>query len=249
MPKGNYHLTKSGIDGHRYRLGHPLAQHAVSRALKRKLDGTHLVFDYSSWQQTAASLEPLVGKSGVLTVFKLFITGIDAQDHILFQAITDNGDSIDASTARRFFDLPIRSHKAEVVCDNANLHEEFVSQKSEILEKLASMQSAWFDEEIEKLDNWARDKQVGLKADLKGIDDQIKELKKNIRQTGTLPEKFALQRKVRKLESRREESWRIYDAAAREIEKEKDVFLDQVEGRMEHSVIEDCLFTIRWSVT
>ena len=31
-PNGAYYLGKQGIDGHRYRLGHPLAQHVLNRA-------------------------------------------------------------------------------------------------------------------------------------------------------------------------------------------------------------------------
>ena len=64
------------------------------------------------------------------------------------------------------------------------------------LDELAARQSEWFDEEIEKLDKWSEDKRAGLKADLKELDDQIKALKREIRQTGNLPDKLALQRQA-----------------------------------------------------
>ena len=101
---------------------------------------------------------------------------------------------------------------------------------------------------MEKLDNWARDKRAGLKADLKDFDDQIKELKKPVRQTDNLPDKLALQKKVRGLEQKREKAWRDYDDAAKDIEKQKDAFLDDVENRMSQDVSEQHLFTIRWRV-
>jgi hypothetical protein len=81
VPVGAYYLTKQGLDGHRYRLGHPLAQHVLAQAGTRRLDGAHLAFDYSGWRQKAVSLEPFVGGSGIMAVRKLSISGSDAQDH------------------------------------------------------------------------------------------------------------------------------------------------------------------------
>lgn len=101
---------------------------------------------------------------------------------------------------------------------------------------------------VDKLDNWAEDKRAGLKADLKELDDHIKVLKKEIRQTGNLPDKLALQRKARESESKRDEAWRAYDAAAKEIEVQKDGLLDRVEERLGQSVSDDELFAIRFEI-
>ena len=57
-----------------------------------------------------------------------------------------------------------------------------------------------------------------------------------------------IQKKVRGLEQKRAEAWRVYDDAAKDIEKQKDAFLDEVEGRMNQDVLEQHLFTIRWAV-
>ena len=122
------------------------------------------------------------------------------------------------------------------------------SRRKAILNELAQRQAAWFDDEMEKLDHWADDKRAGLKADLKELDDQIKELKKEVRQTGNLPDKLALRRKVKVLEAKRDEAWRGYDEAAKEIEIQKDTLLDQVEERLGQEVSEEELFTIRFCV-
>ncbi|MEW8611505.1 MAG: hypothetical protein AB2558_21605, partial [Candidatus Thiodiazotropha sp.] len=79
-------------------------------------------------------------------------------------------------------------------------------------------------------------------------DDQIKTLKKEIRQTGNLPDKLALQKKMRPLEQKRDEAWRAYDAAAKEIEIQKDRILDQVEARLGQQVTDEELFSIRFRV-
>jgi len=247
-PLGGYYLTKQGLDGHRYRLGHPLAQFAIRQAEARALNGADITFDYSAWPQKAASIEPLVEKSGTLTVYKLSISGVDAQDHIIYSGIADDGTRMKPKAAARLFELPAKAKQDCYVEPSEKLLEGVKARKQAILEELAATQSEWFDEEMEKLDNWARDKRAGLKADLKEFDDQIKELKKQVRQTGNLPDKLALQKKVRGLEQKREDAWRAYDEAARDIEKQKDAFLDEVESRMQQNVSEEHLFTIRWTI-
>ena len=112
----------------------------------------------------------------------------------------------------------------------------------------AARQAKWFDEEMDKLDNWADDKRAGLKADLKQLDDEIKLLKKEVRQTGNLPDKLTLQRKVRALEAKRDEAWRDYDGAAKDIETQKDGFLDRVEERLGQKLSDEELFTIRFEI-
>jgi len=113
---------------------------------------------------------------------------------------------------------------------------------------MAARQAQWFDQEMDKLDHWAEDKRAGLKADLKELDEQLKALKKDIRQTGNLPDKLALQRKARTLETTRDEAWRAYDEAAKNIEKQKDGLLDQVEARLAQNMSDETLFTIRFEI-
>src|SRR5262249_11401681 len=79
---GSYYMSRQGIDGHRYRLGHPLAQYLLSVAASRKLVGSEIIFDYTTWPQKAIAIEPLVGKAGTLVAQKLSVRGADDQDHI-----------------------------------------------------------------------------------------------------------------------------------------------------------------------
>jgi len=120
--------------------------------------------------------------------------------------------------------------------------------RKRILEELAVRPAQWFDDEMEKLDNWAEDKRAGLKADLKDYDDQIKAMKKDIRLAGGLPEKLSLQRKVRDLESKRDVAWRAYDEAAKDIETQKDKLLDSVEDRLGQDVSDETLFVIEFEI-
>lgn len=245
---GSYYMSRHGIDGHRYRLGHPLAQHILTSAASRKLNGAEIVFDYTAWPQKAVAIEQFVGKAGTLVAHKLSVRGSDDQDHIILAAITDDGVRLEPNAALRLFELPARKNGATDLNLPEPVKQTVEKQRKVILDELAARQSAWFDEEIEKLDNWAEDKRAGLKADLKELDEQIKALKKEIRQTGNLPDKLALQRQARALETKRDEAWRAYDAAAKEIEIRKDGLLDQVEERLGQSVSDEELFAVRFEI-
>ncbi len=245
---GAYFMSKQGIDGHRYRLGHPLAQHLLTLAASRKLDGASITFDYTAWPQKAVAIEPLVGRSGTLVAHKISIRGADDQDHIILAAMTDQGVRLDPKTAMRLFELPARKNGQAELLLPEGVASTVDTERKTILDAMTARQSVWFDDEMDKLDNWAEDKRAGLKADLKELDEQIKALKKEIRQIGNLPEKLTLQRQARALETKREDAWRAYDAAAKEIEVQKDGLLDQVEERLGQEVSDEQLFAIRFEI-
>lgn len=245
---GSYHLSKTGLEGHRYRIGHPLAQNIIANAGSRKLDSAELIFDYSAWPVKAVSIEPYVSKSGTMTVQKLSVRGLDDQDHVIITAITDDGIRLEQKAAVRLFEMPSKLNGQADLVMPAFVKRVVENERKYILDELVARQAKWFDEEMDKLDNWAEDKRAGLKANLKEIDDQIRSLKKEIRQTGNLPDKLVLQKKMRPLEQKRDEAWRQYDDAAKEIEVEKDKLLDQIEARMGQNVTEEELFTIRFKI-
>jgi len=63
-----------------------------------------------------------------------------------------------------------------------------------------------------------------------------------------LPDKIALQKKVKGLEKKRDEAWRSYDQAARKIERKKENLIDTVEARLSQTVNDQILFQIEWKV-
>jgi Zn-dependent M32 family carboxypeptidase len=98
-----------------------------------------------------------------------------------------------------------------------------------------------------KLEAWAEDKRAGLKFDLKELDDALKELKRQIRQAGNLPDKLALQRKTREFEKKRDEAWRIR-RGHETYRGEKDALLDRVEEQLAQAAVTEDLFTITFEI-
>jgi len=249
IPTGTYTLARTVEDAHRYRIGHPLAQALIARAKNRELSGAIVEFSYSAWPQKAAALEPFLGKRGVLTLSHLTITGADRQDHTILCATTDAGAFLPDEVARRLFDLPCNVAVSSDVGQSAEILKSEVGRRREaILSTLAEKKAQWFEEEIDKLDNWAEDKRRGLKADLQDYDDQIKTLKKEAKLAANLPEKLLAQKQIRDLDAKRNTAWREYDEEAKTIEQQKDILLDNVEEQLKQTINEKTIFTIGWRI-
>ena len=166
----------------------------------------------------------------------------------MFSGRTDAGESLDAAQCRRLMDLAgtegaiTRAPEAVSVLLNGDRME----AERPILEALGRRNGDWFDTEVDKLDRWTEDRKDSLKAELEELDDRVKELKRAARSAPTLPEKLERQRDVKKLEVRRDEAWREYDRASRELERRKEELLDEVQRRMLTYVDRNQLFTVRW---
>ena len=113
---------------------------------------------------------------------------------------------------------------------------------------MSAKNGEWFDTEMDKLDRWAEDRRTALKADLDELDQGIKDAKKSARLAPNLPEKLEIQRTLRGLESKRDEAWRAYDSASREVDRQKDKLLDDISRRLQQQTSSETLFTIRWRV-
>ena len=248
IPAGTYDLTRTTSDAHRYRIGHPLAQQLIEACKTTIPQGAHISFDYTAWPQKSETLQPLVGQSGTLKLLQLSINGADEQDHLIFSAMTDSGETLPEESSRRFFDLPATIAGESAIVPHAALQQLTEQRKNEILATLAAQQANWFEEEIEKLNYWADDKRKGLKAELKEYDEQIAILKKEARLAPNLPDKLAIQKNLRDIDKMRDEAWKGYDEASRHIEHQKDELLDTVEERLKQTVEEKTLFNIRWSM-
>jgi hypothetical protein len=115
-----------------------------------------------------------------------------------------------------------------------------------LLHEMTERNGRWFDVKMDKLDRWAADRRSSLKATLDELDEALKSAKKAARLAPNLPEKLERQREARTLETKRDEAWRAYDTASREIDRQKDDLLDEIAARLEQKVEQEPLFTVRW---
>lgn len=250
--RGPYRSGKKVEDANLYRLGHPLAQKIIERCKQLPLEFKQLDFRYTGSGKKISILEPLIGKSGLLTVTTLTARSLDTEDHILLGAVCDDGAQLFAEQCRRLFSLEASEKPLGDVSEFDRLkpmiEQQLKAQSSEIVEGLTNRNASFFEMELDKLDRWGEDQRNSLRVSLREIEDRIKAVKKEARLAPNLPEKLKLEREKRQLESKRDEAWKAYEQAAKDIEARKDSLMDEIEKRMNQALSEERLFTIRWQV-
>jgi hypothetical protein len=231
-----------------YRVGHPLAQRVLDRAKAAATPVSELSFQLTGSGKNIAILVPFIGRQGWLSCTRMSVRSLEVEDHLLLAAIDDGGEVLDDVQCRRVFDLPATSDGAASLPDVVAQKIKEISARTQAntLEEMGTRNARWFDTEIEKLENWAEDRRATLKAELDELDDALKAGRRSARTAPTLPEKLERQREVRKLETRRNEAWRAFDQATRDLDKQKDSLLDDIAKRLEQQVQTETLFTIRW---
>ncbi|MCL4470370.1 MAG: DEAD/DEAH box helicase [Gammaproteobacteria bacterium] len=95
IPLGLYELPRRTGEAHLYRLNHPLAEALVANAKSRELPTAEIHFDYGQHDGKITSLEPLIGKTGWLALSFFSVEALDqAEDHLIFSAITADGQAL-----------------------------------------------------------------------------------------------------------------------------------------------------------
>ncbi len=247
---GPYRLGKRVEDANTYRIGHPLAQRILAQCTALVTDTKTVCFDYRNSGKRITVIEGMVGKAGWLLCSKATLTAFETEDYLLFGGVTDGGDELDSAQCRRLFDVPAQEGAA-VDCTSGIRQrcEDLISSEIQrIADRLAEKNGVWFDAEMDKLDRWAEDQRRSLKADLDELDVKIKETKKQARSAPNLPTKLDLQRQLRQLESKRNDAWRDYDEASRDVERKKDSLLDDISHRLSQKTEREELFLIRWQL-
>lgn len=247
---GPYRIGKHVEDANTYRVGHPLAQRILAQAKSLALNPAEVTFDYTNGGKNIAVLASVVGKAGWLTCSRLAVQALDTEEHLIFAGVDETGTALDDAQCRRLFDLPGKVGASVPVPHSARatLTDAVGRRQNELLAAMAAKSGEWFDTEMDKLDRWADDRRAALKADLDELDESIKQTKKAARLAPNLPEKLELQRKLRTLETKRDEAWRAYDAATREVDGQKDALLDEISKRLEQKTESTELFALRWRV-
>lgn len=248
---GPYRMGKGVQDANVYRVGHPLAQRVLARGKAQETPVADVSFQYAGSGRNIAVLDAIRGRSGWLTCERISLTSLEAEDWIVLAAVTDDGTPLDEAQCRRLFDLPGTSgDPADIPATVADiLRSQHDGRRGALLEEASERNGTWFELEMDKLDKWAEDRRTSLKAELDEVDQALKEAKKAARTAPTLPEKLERQKQARTLETRRDEAWRAYDQAGREVDRQKDALLDEISSRMEQKLEQEPLFGLRWRLT
>jgi adenine-specific DNA-methyltransferase len=253
IPMGLYELPRRTGEAHLYRLNHPLAESLVAKAKGRVLPTAEIRFDYSQHDGKITPLEPLIGKSGWLTLKLFSVESLEqAEDHLIFAATTDDGQTLDDEVAARLLTLPGTSAplpQAGEGADTQQLETHTQQRQATIQRDISERNARFFEAEADKLDGWADDLKVGLEREIKELDRQIKEARRAATTALTLEEKLAGQKLIKSLEAQRNQKRRSLFDAQDQVDKQREELIAAIEGKMSQNTRSENLFLIRWAIS
>jgi adenine-specific DNA-methyltransferase len=249
IPLGLYELPRRSGDAHTYRLNHPLAESAVSRARERELAKAVIHFEYDKYEGKISALEPLIGQTGYLAVSLLTVESLDqVEDAIIFAAVTEDERPLDDETVRRLFSLPGRLVPDKDIFVPDVIDEMTQERKNRTCDSIFKRNLRLFNDEAEKLESWADDLKLSLEREIKDIDREIKEARRASSKALMLEEKLAFQKIIKALELKRNEKRRSLFDAQDEVDRQRDRLITEIEGKLVQNVSLRLLFRIGWNL-
>jgi len=234
-----------------YRVGHPLAQKIINQCKNENLSVKEIEFDLSSNDTKISILEDLKGKQGWLQAKQISISSFEMEDHILFAAVDEEGNSITSDQAQRLFSLKASEINNELVIKEeiaVIFQEIYHAQQIAIIDENSKRNNSFFDEEVDKLEKWSEDVRNSIKFEIKELDKEIKTKKTEARKLLNLEQKVKEQRIIKELEKKLADKRYNQYQNEDEIENRKDSLLDDVEKRLKQQTSENELFTIKWKI-
>jgi ERCC4-related helicase len=249
IPLGLYELPRRSGEAHTYRLHHPLADAVIAQAKGRELPMAGIKFNYGEHEGKVSILEPFRGRRGRLALSLCTIESLDqAEDHLLFAAVTDDGHPLDEEFAHRLLSLPGQMEETMLPDSLGDLDEITNRRQAEIQRVISERNARLFEAEAEKLDGWADDLKLGLEREIKEFDRQIKEARRGATAAPTLEEKLAAQKQIKLLESQRNEKRRSLFDAQDEVDRQRDRLITEIERKLVQNIVLQSLFRIRWNL-
>lgn len=245
---GPYRTGKNVEDANLYRVGHSLAQKVIESCKVLDTKPAEIIFNLTKSGRRITALESLIGCSGYMTVDHYQIRSLETEDYILPHVMDENNIELDADMVSKLMTLPAEFINVDSITLPDSFNEKVQNRIGEIKKDAIIRNASYYDEESEKLDLWADDKQTSFKSELKEYDDEIRVLKKQGRNAANLPEKLELEKKRRSLEKKRDEAWKQYDLASKQINEQKDALIDELGKRLQQQTELTNLFKVKWKI-
>ncbi len=234
-----------------YRVGHPLAQKVIEFCKKEGVPIQELIFNLTNSEKKISILENLKGKQGWLQAKQISISSFEMEDHILFAAFDDDGNTLQPEQCQRLFSLDAKISSESLQLSEKlkqRFKENYLSQQIGIIEENHNRNHAFFNEEVDKLEKWSEDVRNSIKFEIKELDKEIKTRKTEARKLLSLEKKVKEQRIIKDLEKKLADKRYNQYQNEDDIEKRKDNFLDEIEQRLNQNTTETELFTIRFKI-
>lgn len=244
-------LAKGVIDQEQiqpFRMGHPLAKEMIAAYKTCYVESGVVEFRYTDTERKMKLLDELVGRTGYMQVEKVSIDSFEQEEHLVIACLDQKGTFVYPDVAERMLSLPAETIATETVANvvQEKLDDKVAEMQNELVADSAKRNSKFFDEEMDKLDNWADDMKLGLEKEISDLDQEIRLRKSEAKKIVRLDEKVAAQRTIKELEKKRTEKRQNLYEAQDEVDEKKDQLLGKLEKMLKQKISREKLFVIKW---
>jgi len=198
-----------------------------------------------------ADVAMLKGKSGWLQAAKVSVTrsGVPTEQ-ILVSCLTDGGELVEPTTADRMLLVPaVGQAVVQLPQDRSRLGIVEEEHLEEFKRQINEENARWLDEEESRLDNFAKDVEVELDAQIAALEEEIKELQRQRRSPELgMDEKLRLGRDIKRREGAMDDLKLSKFEKRRAIRRQVGEMMDEIADSLQTRPVTEHLFTMRWSV-
>jgi superfamily II DNA or RNA helicase len=249
IPEGPYRSGRNVEDTYLFRVGHPLAQRLLEQWESLQLPAAQLTFDLTGSGQNIAALQALKGQSGWLRLAKVTVQALQDEEHLVWAAITDQGQPLDVDQCRRLMGLNLLNSTQKLTTPIPSmLDDELKKQRHLLLEKVEERNRNYFETELDKLERWHEDQKQGLDYELSSLENEIRESRRQSLRVPSLAEKVAIQRQIVDLQAQLKRKRTEIFKAQDELDEKHQVLVADLQERMSREVKISELFVIQWKI-
>lgn len=246
----NHSPTEPVGDAFLYRLSHLLREYVLSTAQEALTPYAEVVFHLTEHPTKISILEPLLGKSGYLTLSRFVVNSFEDESYLLFNGGDEKGNPIDQETCEKLFNLDGDVRDACAIPDsvvehlNADVEQHINAARTKSLE----MNNQYFHEAEERLYQWAEDQINSLEQGIKKLKSQKRDMERQLRHGENMSEKLEVEKSLAFITRSIRSQCRELDSREDEIDQRRDNLIHQLEKCLHRGEQIETLFTIRWSV-
>ncbi len=247
IKKDNWEEQQGYTNNQLYRLNHPLGELVINSSKRESTPPAMLEFDLSNYALQVNALEPYKNQTGTLALEHLTIdTNGYTEDYLVFSGVLDNGQVMEQTECERLF-------KLNAVVTDHNIHQENLGELQEknrqlALDKYESFKAQNFDDEYGKIEYFQTDVLEDFEAQLNELDENIKEINKQIKHAARVSDKVQLTGQINQLKNKKRTLHEVRQSRELELDNELEELAKQYQQQLEPKITYNNLFFVNFRI-